>query len=182
LHILLLALVQVKSCSAAKRTTPHFNSRSARLHKAQTMKVECCQLSINSRLLCINTSLVPPKIAAFLHLLYFKVPIKKLCTKMTPRPRTSLIKDSFRKRKRTVFSKASSLASDFEAHVYIVVQFNGKFHVYNSVNEQQWPPSTEIIVGLLALTFEYRCQRAHFLRIGVILSQRYTDMLSTGTC
>jgi hypothetical protein len=67
---------------------------------------------------------------------------------MAGRPKTSLRKDSFRKRKHTVFSKASQLADGFGAHVYVVVQFNGRYHVYDSGNKQQWPPSAEMIVGI----------------------------------
>ena len=67
---------------------------------------------------------------------------------MAPRPRTSIIKDSFRKRRRTVIHKAHKLALRYGAQVYVVVQFNGRFHTYNSVDGEQWPPSTERIVSV----------------------------------
>jgi hypothetical protein len=46
-----------------------------------------------------------------------------------------------------VFSKASQLADGFGAHVYVVFQFNGKYHVYDSGSRQQWPPSAEMIIS-----------------------------------
>jgi hypothetical protein len=58
-------------------------------------------------------------------------------TKMVGRPKASLLKDSFRKRKHTVFSKASQLADRFGAHVYVVVQFNGRYYIYDSGTKQQ---------------------------------------------
>ena len=70
---------------------------------------------------------------------------------MAVRPRTSIVKDSFRKRNRTVIRKAHQLAARYKAQVYLVVQFNGKFHTYNSVNDEQWPPSIDKIVR------EHRC-------------------------
>jgi hypothetical protein len=72
----------------------------------------------------------------------------KSYSRMAGRPKTSLLKDSFRKRKHTVFSKAGQLADGFDAHVYVVVQFNGRYHVYDSGNKQHWPPSAEMIVGI----------------------------------
>jgi hypothetical protein len=56
---------------------------------------------------------------------------------MVGRPKASLLKDSFRKRKHTVFSKASQLADRFGAHVYVVVQFNGRYYIYDSGTKQQ---------------------------------------------
>ncbi|KAK4974080.1 hypothetical protein LTR66_011093 [Elasticomyces elasticus] len=35
--------------------------------------------------------------------------------------------------------KAHELAARHGAHMYVVIQFNGKFHTYNSVNDIQWP-------------------------------------------
>ena len=67
---------------------------------------------------------------------------------MAPRPRSSIFKDSFRKRSRTVIHKAHELADRYGAQVYVVVQFNGKFQTYNSVEGEQWPPSTERIVSV----------------------------------
>lgn len=67
---------------------------------------------------------------------------------MAPRPRTSVIKDSFRKRRRTVMHKAHELAVRYGAQVYVVLQFDGKFHTYNSADGEQWPPTVEKIVSL----------------------------------
>ena len=67
---------------------------------------------------------------------------------MAPRPRTSIFKDSFRKRSRTVIRKAHELAAGYGAQVYVVVQFNGKFQTYNSVEGEQWPPSVDRIVSV----------------------------------
>ena len=67
---------------------------------------------------------------------------------MAPRPRSSMIKDCFRKRRRTVIHKAHELAVRYGAQVYVVVQFNGTFRTYNSIDGEQWPPSVERIVSL----------------------------------
>ena len=66
---------------------------------------------------------------------------------MARRPRTSIIKDSFRKRSQTVIRKAHELAVRHGAQVYVVVQFNGRFQTYNSVEGEQWPPTLERIVS-----------------------------------
>lgn len=67
---------------------------------------------------------------------------------MAPRPRSSIFKDCFRKRRRTVIHKAHELATCYGAQVYVIVQFNGQFHIYNSVEGEQWPPSMDRIVSM----------------------------------
>lgn len=57
------------------------------------------------------------------------------------RPASSLAKDAFRKRKRTIKKKALELSKHCNAHVYVVLKYHGRFHVYTSEKSRQWPPT-----------------------------------------
>ena len=69
-------------------------------------------------------------------------------TTMAIRPQSSLRKDKFRKRHHTLRKKAHEVAKICNAHVYVVVLFNGQFHVYKSHNHRGWPPTQDQIVSL----------------------------------
>ncbi|KAK0301548.1 hypothetical protein LTR91_025663 [Friedmanniomyces endolithicus] len=57
------------------------------------------------------------------------------------RPSTSLAKDIFRKRKRTIMKKALELSKLCHASVYVVVKYHGQYHVDTSEKSRQWPPN-----------------------------------------
>lgn len=77
---------------------------------------------------------------------------------MAVRPLSSVKKDTFRRRSRTFMKKAHELGASCGAKVYVVVNFNGQFHVYNSTEASPWwPPSQRQIVS--AADLESRCQR-----------------------
>ncbi|KAK3612990.1 hypothetical protein LTR56_028131 [Elasticomyces elasticus] len=61
------------------------------------------------------------------------------------RPATSLAKDTFRKRKRTIMKKAQELSKLCHARVYLVVKYHGRFHVFTSETSRQWPPTVSEI-------------------------------------
>ncbi|KAK5689441.1 hypothetical protein LTR17_026271 [Elasticomyces elasticus] len=61
------------------------------------------------------------------------------------RPATSLAKDTFRKRKRTIVKKAQELSKLCHARVYLVVKYHGRFHVFTSETSRQWPPTVSEI-------------------------------------
>jgi hypothetical protein len=48
-------------------------------------------------------------------------------------------------RVKTLFSKADEL-SQYDAAVYAVVRYGGKYHYYSSLDHPRWPPAHEEIV------------------------------------
>ncbi|KAF2158769.1 hypothetical protein M409DRAFT_30727 [Zasmidium cellare ATCC 36951] len=64
---------------------------------------------------------------------------------MARRPPSSLRKDVFRKRSRTVEKKADEIAKLSGAQVYVVMLHHGQFYVYTSHNTNAWPPSKDQI-------------------------------------
>lgn len=72
------------------------------------------------------------------------------------RPATSLAKDAFRKRKRTILKKASELSKRCNARVYVVLKLHGQFYVYSSEESRQWPPTIEEIASSIGQYLYYR--------------------------
>ncbi|KAF1349762.1 hypothetical protein BDV97DRAFT_352386 [Delphinella strobiligena] len=62
-------------------------------------------------------------------------------------------RSSFRKRHRTLFSKAHELEENCPGvQVYVVVQYENKRYRWNSCNDSAWPPSDTEMVDILALS------------------------------
>lgn len=66
---------------------------------------------------------------------------------MARRPASTLRKDKFRQRNRTLTKKADELAKIPGAKVYCVVLFHGQFYTYTSQTTKAWPPSHDEIVS-----------------------------------
>ena len=65
---------------------------------------------------------------------------------MVKRPESTLKRDLFRRRHKTIEKKAHHLAQTCGARVYVVVFFRGQYHTYTSHKNRAWPPSEEEIV------------------------------------
>jgi len=64
-----------------------------------------------------------------------------------PRPHSSLVKDSFRRRKETTRKKVEELSSFCHTQVYVVLFHHGRYHVYSSMRTRSWPPTAQDIVS-----------------------------------
>ena len=54
--------------------------------------------------------------------------------------------EKVRKERLTLFNKANKLGSN-GANVYVIVEYNGKYFIYNSCSDKAWPPSDATLVG-----------------------------------
>ena len=70
----------------------------------------------------------------------------KKSAEMGCRPASTLKKDMFRQRHRTITKKANLLARTCGAQVYMVVLFHEQFYTYTSHKTKGWPPSEDQIV------------------------------------
>ncbi|KAF2228443.1 hypothetical protein EV356DRAFT_581591 [Viridothelium virens] len=57
--------------------------------------------------------------------------------------RSKAIHASCRRRRNTLFRKANELAHLSDAHIYVLVQWEGKYFTYSSTNQNAWPPTVE---------------------------------------
>ena len=57
-----------------------------------------------------------------------------------------LLREKLRKRRTNLFKKANELARMTNSKIYIVVQYDDKYHTYKSTEESNWlPPEKEIV-------------------------------------
>ena len=56
-----------------------------------------------------------------------------------------------RKKRITLFNKANNLGSN-GANIYIIVEYNKKYFIYNSRSDKEWPPSDIILVSDISYT------------------------------
>jgi len=57
-----------------------------------------------------------------------------------------LLREKLRKRRINLFKKVNELARMTDSKIYIVIQYNDKYHIYKSIEESNWPlPEREII-------------------------------------
>jgi hypothetical protein len=59
--------------------------------------------------------------------------------------------EKVRKERTTLFNKANNLSSN-GANVYVVVEYNGKYSIYNSRSDKEWPPSEAMLVSDIIFT------------------------------
>jgi len=51
--------------------------------------------------------------------------------------------EQVRKERLTLFNKANKLGSN-GANVYVIVEYNRKYFIYNSCSDKAWPPSDAV--------------------------------------
>jgi hypothetical protein len=54
--------------------------------------------------------------------------------------------EKVRKERITLFNKANNLGVK-GANVYVIAEYNGKYFIYNSRSDKEWPPSEAILVS-----------------------------------
>ena len=54
--------------------------------------------------------------------------------------------EKFRKRKESILRKGNELGRLFQADIYIILRYKGKFHIYTSSDDSSWPPKQDDIV------------------------------------
>jgi hypothetical protein len=54
--------------------------------------------------------------------------------------------EKIRKKRIILFNKANNLDSN-GANVYIIVKYNGKYFIYNSYSDKEWPLSEVILIN-----------------------------------
>src|SRR6266498_1924584 len=54
--------------------------------------------------------------------------------------------EKVRRERITLFNKANNLGSN-GANVYVIVEYNGKYFIYNSYSDKEWPPSEAMLVS-----------------------------------
>ena len=57
-------------------------------------------------------------------------------------------RESFRKRKKTIFKNAHALSKKCKAEVYIIVLRKGRWFTFTSAEKLGWPPTPESMVKL----------------------------------
>ena len=73
---------------------------------------------------------------------------RPLTVNMAPRPASTIHKDVFRRRHKTIGKKANDLAQACGAQVYCVVLFHGRYYIYSSHKNGGWPPTKDQIVRI----------------------------------
>ena len=121
--------------------------------KLRTTKLESIRCRVVSNKLSLNTQMrlsqngisafVPDKFIEAINAAH----VGPSSTSMARRPESTLKRDLFRRRHRTVVKKANQLAMSCGAHVYVVVHFHGQYQIYTSHKHRAWPPSEDQIVG-----------------------------------
>jgi hypothetical protein len=54
--------------------------------------------------------------------------------------------EKIRKKRITLFNKANNLGLN-GANVYVIIEYNGKYFIYNSRSDKEWPPSEIILIS-----------------------------------
>jgi hypothetical protein len=65
--------------------------------------------------------------------------------KISPSERKKKI-EKVRENKNFFFNKANNLNSN-GANVYIIIEYNGKYFIYNSYSDKEWPSSEIILIN-----------------------------------
>jgi hypothetical protein len=65
--------------------------------------------------------------------------------KTSPSERKKKI-EKVRKERIILFNKANNLGSN-GANVYVIIEYNGKYFIYNSRSDNEWPPSEAMLVS-----------------------------------
>ena len=60
--------------------------------------------------------------------------------------------EKVRKERITLFNKANNLGLN-GANVYVIVEYNGRYFIYNSRLDKEWPPSKAILVRDIIFAF-----------------------------
>jgi len=59
--------------------------------------------------------------------------------------------EKIRKERVTLFNNINNLGSN-GANVYMIVKYNGKYFIYNSRSDKEWPPLDIILVSKISYT------------------------------
>jgi hypothetical protein len=59
-------------------------------------------------------------------------------------------RETFRRRKLNFLKRGNDISAAFEADVYILISWNGKFFTYKSTDQPSWPPAEDDLVKISA--------------------------------
>jgi hypothetical protein len=59
--------------------------------------------------------------------------------------------EKIRKKRIILFNKANNLSLN-GANVYVVIEYNGKYSIYNSRSDKEWPSSEAILISDIIFT------------------------------